>query len=281
LDVFYKDPSNNKIKWHGSVNDSTSVVLAVNYENTKGTGDQGNVRLLKEFQWNKTGLLGLKLDVNADSTSDMLNGVDDLRMRWGLSSGRVASLGNSSDTEEGTELLWGSGQTAIGTKDEDHRTYYGIVIKEPKGQSSSDRVKLMIPNDQVFANIVIKGKDATVSSGGTGYAPQQITPKTMLDTEVSDPTMYNLIVVGGPCANSLAESLFGVSCADWPYQDGEALVKMVDNGNKVAMLVAGTSAADTRRAAKAVASETHRAKFSGSEVVVKGTTDSDITVETA
>jgi len=211
----------------------------------------------------------------------MLNEVDDIYMRWGLNNNeRINSLGGTADTEEAAELQWGTSKTNLGTKDEDHRTYYGIVIKDPKGQSSSDRVKLSIPSDQVFANIVIKGKDATVSTGGSSYVPAKVTPKTMVDTEVSDPTKYNLIVVGGPCANPLAESLFGVTCADWPYEEGEALVKMVDNGNKVAMLVAGTTAADTRRAAKAVASESHRAKFSGSEVLVKGTTESDISVET-
>ena len=54
------------------------------------------------------------------------------------------------------------------------------IIKDPKGQSSSDRVKLQIPNDQVFANIVIKGKAGTVSAGGTSYVPAEVTPRTML-----------------------------------------------------------------------------------------------------
>ncbi|PIN79850.1 hypothetical protein COV16_02080 [Candidatus Woesearchaeota archaeon CG10_big_fil_rev_8_21_14_0_10_34_8] len=281
LDVFYKDISDNKIKWHGSVNGTdTTVIAAINYENTKGTGTQGNIRLFKTAHLNTTGYINFTLDVNADSTSDLDDGQDNIVMKWGFSSGKFNSLGSTADTEESSELAWGPTPTYIGTKDEDHKTYYGIVIKDPKGQASSDRVKLLIPNDQVFANIVIKGKAATVSAGGTSYVPAEVSAKTMLASEVSDATSYNLIVVGGPCANPLAESVFGVTCDGWDYKEGVALVKVVDNGNKVALLVAGTTALDTRRAAKAVANYKDYA-FSGAEVLVKGTTLSDISVESA
>ncbi|MEK6816412.1 MAG: hypothetical protein AABY09_02270, partial [Nanoarchaeota archaeon] len=80
-----------------------------------------------------------------------------------------------------------------------------------------------------------------------------------------------------PCANSLAETVFGVTCDGWSYKEGEALVKVAANGEKVAMLVAGTTALDTRRAAKAVANYATYA-LSGTEVVVKGTTLEDISV---
>jgi hypothetical protein len=284
VDVFYKDVSDNKVKFHGGVNSSNTgtVLVAINYENTKGTGTQGNI-LLKNAAGEVVASesLNFTLEVNADSTSDLDDGQDDLVMNWGLAAtGRIDSLGATADTEEATELAWGPTPTYIGTKDEDHKTYYGIVIKDPKGQASSDRVKLLIPNDQVFANIVIKGKAATVSAGGTSYVPAEVSAKTMLASEVSDVTSYNLIVVGGPCANPLAESVFGVTCDGWAYKEGEALVKVVDNGNKVALLVAGTTALDTRRAAKAVANYKDYA-FSGAEVLVKGTTLSDISVESA
>ncbi|MEK6816682.1 MAG: hypothetical protein AABY09_03650, partial [Nanoarchaeota archaeon] len=81
VDVLYKDTSNNKIKYHGSVNLSTDVIATVNYENTKGTGAQGNVRLFLNSQ-NITsataGSIRLELDVNADATSDLENEQDDL-----------------------------------------------------------------------------------------------------------------------------------------------------------------------------------------------------------
>jgi hypothetical protein len=220
-------------------------------------------------------------DINGDTaTTDLVDAADDIVTSWGLSAGKVAKLGVTSNTEEGTELYWGAIPTALGTKDEDHRTLYGIKLLNPKSSSSSDKVRLMIPNDQVKMNVVIKGKAATVTGGGVSYVPAKVTPKTMLASEVTDPTKYNLVIVGGPCANPLAETLFGVTCDGWSLQEGEAMVKLVDNGNKVALLVAGTTALDTRRAAKAVANaETYLKTIAKSEAVVKGATLNDINVE--
>ncbi len=96
-------------------------------------------------------------------------------------------------------------------------------------------------------------------------------------SEVSSPEDYNLILVGGPCANTLVEELFDYTCDGWSFEEGEAVVKLVDNGEKVALLVAGTSADDTRRASKAIASYTDY-EFSGTEALVSGTSLTDIDV---
>ena len=129
-----------------------------------------------------------------------------------------------------------------------------------------------------MANIVVKGKASTVSSDGKAYVPAEVAPKTMLASEVSDPTKYNLVVIGGPCANQLANSVFGLTCDGWSYEEGQAVVKLVKNGDKVALLVAGTNALDTRRAAKAV-SNAAKHGLKGAEAMVSGTTLDDITVE--
>ncbi|MFH0751965.1 MAG: S-layer protein, partial [archaeon] len=96
--------------------------------------------------------------------------------------------------------------------------------------------------------------------------------------EVTSPSDYNLILVGGPCANPLVETVFGLTCDGWTHSAGEAVVKLAANGDKVALLVAGTDALDTRRAGKAVAAYTDYT-FEGTEVLVKGATLTDITVE--
>jgi len=58
------------------------------------------------------------------------------------------------------------------------------------------------------------------------------------------------------------------------------MIKLVENGDKVALIVAGSEALDTRRAAKALANyKDYATKFKGTEVLVKGTTLSDITVQ--
>ena len=72
-----------------------------------------------------------------------------------------------------------------------------------------------------------------------------------------------MIVVGGPCANTIAADLF-MTCDAWSYGPSEAVISMVENGDNVALLVAGTDSTDTRRAAKVLADYTNE-ELTGSE----------------
>ncbi len=275
--VFYKQTSSPyKVKYFGGVDDVTTdaVMARVNYENTK----DDNIRLYNDVGTDGMTVWNLTVNVDGDVTTDLIDGIDDMILSWGLASGQFDSLGTTVSYNDAAELWWGTTPTDLSTKDEDHMTYYGIKIIDPKSTSSSDKVKLQIPSDQVKGNIVIKGEKSTTASGATSYVPAKITPKMMAASEVASPVSYNLIVVGGPCANPLAESVFGMSCDGWAFSEGEAVVKLVANGDKVAMLVAGTSALDTQRGGKALGDFGSYA-FSGAEVVVKGTTLTDISVE--
>ena len=76
----------------------------------------------------------------------------------------------------------------------------------------------------------------------------------MVDTDKIDLTAQNLILVAGPCANSLVTKVDpSLTCAGWKLPSGQALLKVVDSGTKVALIVAGTDAADTLMAAKELA----------------------------
>ncbi|MBI4448390.1 hypothetical protein HY643_05405 [Candidatus Woesearchaeota archaeon] len=175
----------------------------------------------------------------------------------------------------------GTNAVDISNWKENTRTVGGIMIKDPEADASSDTFHFSVPADdkEFKANIIISAKGKTgVEKSGKSYIPTKVTPVTKLHTEISDPTAYNLVVVGGPCANPLAEDLFGYTCSGWAFKTGEAVVKLVANGDHVAMLVAGTTADDTRRAAKAVANYDSY-KFKGTEKVVKGTSATDIMVE--
>jgi hypothetical protein len=55
----------------------------------------------------------------------------------------------------------------------------------------------------------------------------------------------NKILVGHPCDNSLIK----LSCEQWPYDPGQALIKVMEND----LIVAGSTVDDTRRAAKIIA----------------------------
>ena len=62
-------------------------------------------------------------------------------------------------------------------------------------------------------------------------------------------------------------------------EPGTAVIKLFENDGNVAMLVAGYNADDTRRAAKVVAEfDNYAGDLTGTEVVVTGTSLSDIEV---
>ena len=79
-------------------------------------------------------------------------------------------------------------------------------------------------------------------------------------------------VVGGPCANDLVGQIAGFpSCQGWTAKPGEAIIQLAENGENVAMLIAGTDAADTRAAAKVVSNYDENAEdLTGMKVMVSG-----------
>jgi hypothetical protein len=143
---------------------------------------------------------------------------------------------------------------------------------------------LALPSDLVTAQVFITKVGANVVSSGSGAVQfQQIQVGTAkLDTDITDVTAQNLIVVGGPCADNVAARLMGnpADCAAG-FKEGEAMLKLYEQSNgNVALLVAGFSAMDTRRASKVLANyKDYAASLKGTEVKVKGTTLSDVTVE--
>lgn len=276
--VFYRN-SDNKVRYAGSVDFNKEVQIGhVNYGNTKdqdvkimlNTGNNisgGNVDLTF-VPYDPTYLPGYSDNITARFTYD--------------SNAKIKSLGNTESSEEAGELLWNN--LAIGTRDKDLRTKYGIIIKQPDSNGARDSVLLNVPYDQVKANVVLKSRTTSVATNTEGdiCSPSQVTAVTMTDDQVGDPTKYNLILVGGPCANPLVEKLFGLTCSGWSMKEGEALIKLVQNGDKVAMLVAGTTALDTQRAAKVAGNyKLYADKLKNSEVIVTGTGLTDITVKSA
>ncbi|MBI2667156.1 hypothetical protein HYX17_00110 [Candidatus Woesearchaeota archaeon] len=285
MGVYYED-TNGKTQLAGYVENNSADAatngagfIDINFGSTKDTDIQFD--LVGGFDGDKLNLTLIPFD-----STDLPSQQDNITTVWTSGAAGITALGATVSTEEASELVYmegafmtSSGEINIGTKDEDHRTKYGIIIRDPKSNGASDQVVLEIPGDQVMANVVIKGSAASVASGGESCTVADVSPVTMTDDEVTDATKYNLILVGGPCANTLVEKLgFGVTCEGWDLKEGEAMIKLVDNGDKVAMLVAGTEALDTRRAAKVVANYKDYT-LSGTEQLVRGTTLTDITVE--
>ena len=308
------DPKTDKI-WVGYLNQSTHGVY---YEDSSGvTQLAGFVALTaanggsgSNFAYVDNGKIrgttGTAVVIRAASTdlnttmeisvqpidADLLPaGSDRIISNWGISASGanhiVNSLGNTSSSEEAFELTWSAANTTIGTKDEDHRSRFGIIITSPKGKGSSDKVELSIPSDFMQANIVIKGTSAVVSSGSAGgnivMAAVDKAPSPVLDTEVSNKAADNLILVGGPAVNKLSAEFLGLTYpaygADSGISSGEAILSLKENGNKVAMVVAGYESGDTVRASRVLRDySAYKSNLKGSEVTVKGTTSNPTVV---
>lgn len=100
-----------------------------------------------------------------------------------------------------------------------------------------------------------------------------------LDTEVKDISAYRSIVVGGPCINSIAANLMGYpqNCMQG-FEIGKAFIKLYEFDNdKFSILIAGTTALDTRRATY-VLSYYDDYDLEGSERIVSGLSTSDIKI---
>src|SRR3989344_456843 len=250
--VFYKNKDDNRFKFAGTTNGSKGGerFARIKYKDTKDANielDFGNQGGVTSGPAGNGSNINITLDIVGDSSTELTDGYDDITTQWGRGTtlnNKFAKLGNTVSSEEAAELVWNG--TGIGSKDEDHRTKYGIIIKNPKSESSSDKVVLKIPSDQVQANVVIKGAAVSGSDSTTGGAA------IMTDSQVTDLTAQNVIAVGGPCANTVSATLL-VAESTWPtcadgFTAGNAVIELKQNGAKWAVVAAGYSADDTRRA---------------------------------
>ena len=182
----------------------------------------------------------------------------------------------------------GAGLTA---PDDDSDNTYGYSINgayihrnSPSGGgTSADSLTIDWPHEERFVSAyVTSGATSTTSTAsGDMVAVEYSGVFTKLDSEIADATAQNLIVVGGPCVNTVAASLLGnpADCAEG-FKAGVGRVKLFEHANgNVAMLVAGYSGADTRRLGAVFATRVADIQSAGGmELEVEGTTAADVTI---
>jgi len=182
-------------------------------------------------------------------------------------SAHYAATGSDTTYEDTTNLYVGYVNSSLGTKIT-HNT-----------DPSQDTVTLTYYGEEAYGQFFVLGNGAVASSSAGGELTRvAVVDAVKLDSEVADAAAQNLIVVGGPCVNSVSAKLLasGSDCAAG-FNPGEARLKMFEQtGGKLALLVAGYEGADTKLAGKIVA---HRSgELTGEEVVVKGKTRQDATI---
>ncbi len=123
------------------------------------------------------------------------------------------------------------------------------------------------PDVFTYANLYLITPTGVISSGGVGgeVTTDVILPITSdvvkLDSEVtsSDKANYDMVLVGGPCINTLVAELasdgsFPYSCAGWPGRDFGRIQLIADAfaSGKTVLVIAGTRMQDTDLAARIV-----------------------------
>lgn len=166
-------------------------------------------------------------------------------------------------------------------------TSYGTYV-EYDTNPDQDAVVFNYPSKEAEVQAFMTSGVTTISSaaGGAGTITT-VTPiqvgTAKLASEVKDIAAQNMIVVGGPCANAVSAKLMAVeqaypACAAG-FTEGKAMIKLYEQGTNVALLVAGATALDTRRACRALVDYgTYAAMLKGKEVQVSGTALTDISV---
>lgn len=101
-----------------------------------------------------------------------------------------------------------------------------------------------------------------------------------MDSEVEVLSAQNTIIIGGPCANGAAAMLMGYpeNCLEG-FELGKGIIRLYEFENgKIAMLVAGVVALDTRRTTMVLANYQDY-DLKGTEMVISGVSLNDITVK--
>lgn len=150
---------------------------------------------------------------------------------------------------------------------------YGTFVEQER-DNSGEYLRVWYGTDETDFNIFLNGPDAVVirsgsSDGGTAYMINDfvVGQVAVLDTDAAGLLGDdNLIVVGGPCVNTVAMNLMGnpEDCTEG-FMQGKGKIKLFSEQN--ALLVAGYSADDTVGASYVLADYSSYG-LSGNEVEV-------------
>lgn len=194
---------------------------------------------------------GLIVTLEAGRTGDDGIGISDVIRTWG------------------SDAIWDAVTLASNSKQSKDADLWGTVATIDSGDSDQQTATISYPDEQVNANIYVAKNDATITGGTvSGGTVKELGSVTVKDTEVTQVSSKNLIVVGGSCINEVARKIVDstatapVCGATFTEKVGvgadQALIKVVKNPylaadtTKIAMLVAGYEAADTTKAVKYV-----------------------------
>ncbi|HLC59480.1 MAG TPA: hypothetical protein VJH34_03065 [archaeon] len=292
-----------------------SRILVDSWDYLNITGGNTTAKLL-EFQLSYGGSGGVSKNLNfnlVNNANILVNGVnlthsDNTKtISWQFKNDTSALGGSSGDpvtfklgatkstAEAGDVLLgYGTADLGIGDKTQDVLTDTAVILVNPNSNAAAEQVIIKVPADVLKANVVFgKVGASAVATGGTiyTYAGPIVSPVAMLDKDLTTASKAakDLVVIGGPCVNSVAADVLGLTyptcgAASTVTKD-TAMIKVVDDKfatGKQVLWIAGWNAADTRLAAS-VLQNYDQASVSGklvgkSSVTVSGTSLATATI---
>lgn len=135
---------------------------------------------------------------------------------------------------------------------------FGTYVSYESRTNENGVATIKYTNSQMYFDVLFTSPSAVVSGGSSGGGSVTgLGSVTVSDSEYSQVSSKNLIVVGGSCINSVAAKLLGESYCGADFETatsvgaGSFLIQSFDNpdaSGKVALLVAGYDAADTTNA---------------------------------
>jgi len=138
---------------------------------------------------------------------------------------------------------------------------YGSFVQKEDRTNENGVVTIWYPGSQMYFDVLFTAPSTTVVGGGSSGGVSSLGSVTVKDSDVSQVSSKNMIVVGGSCVNTVAASLLGSTrplCgADFTSATtvgaGQFLIQSFTSPfspNKVAVLVAGYNQDDTTNAVK-------------------------------
>ncbi len=160
------------------------------------------------------------------------------------------------------------------------KTAKGTLLEFDNDEKLS--VMVWAPEEDAFANVFVTPLTAKITSGAASGDAYQVNAfevgLAVLDSD-AEGMNKNMIIVGGPCANTLAMEVMDATKENCGagFEEGKAMIKYFDRNGKAALLVAGYEARDTRGASYVLA-DYKEYELSGDEVEVVSTNLEDLKV---
>lgn len=180
-------------------------------------------------------------------------------------------------------LAAGLGLVAANSDSNSYKAYtsWGAVVDWNK---DNEDLTITSPKDQteVQVNVNEAGVAAVSIAGASSSAVSISVDATIFDNELASLSGQNTIIIGGGCVNKWAAEVLGVPFKEYPacaqgLPEGQAVIKLKEYGDKVALVAAGGTGDDTRRAG-IVLNQYKTYALSGMEAKVTGTDFTNIQV---